>query len=259
MVDLCALRAPFAPHEHNWRAQQVARDGRRAQALCFITARLVQNRLDDVCGPGGWESGFTETASGRVIATISIDMGARWVTKSDGAGATSMEGEKGGMSDAFKRAAVMWGIGRYLYSMPAVWAECEVDRDEAGNPRLRNGKPVWRRWTAQGIEQLENALRQLFARFHAATNTQPVEEPHRVAGRRVQELLPPPDKSPVPFSEAPALKMPPAVRQLVDGLPAAIREGTAEQFWRAHFAQVPQVWHAFAIAEKDRIRREAGR
>ena len=112
MVDLNALRAPFEPHEHSWRAQQVAHNGDRAQALCYITARAVQSRLDDVCGPAGWESAFAETASGRVIATISIDMGTRWVAKSDGAGATSMEGEKVGLSDAFKRAAVMWGIGR---------------------------------------------------------------------------------------------------------------------------------------------------
>ena len=32
-----------------------------------------------------------------------------------------MEAEKGRISDAFKRAAVHWGVGRYLYNLPNVW------------------------------------------------------------------------------------------------------------------------------------------
>ena len=36
-----------------------------------------------------------------------------------------MKNEKGGISDAFKRAAVHWGIGRYLYGMEGIWVEVE--------------------------------------------------------------------------------------------------------------------------------------
>jgi hypothetical protein len=42
------------------------------------------------------------------------------------------------MSDAFKRAAVKWGIGRYLYRLPNVWAPCEY--------REHNGKKHWKAW-----------------------------------------------------------------------------------------------------------------
>tara|TARA_R110000851_G_scaffold284617_1_gene438177 strand:- start:1290 stop:1529 length:240 start_codon:yes stop_codon:yes gene_type:complete len=42
-------------------------------------------------------------------------MDGEWVWKSDGAGETSIEGEKGGFSDAFKRAAVHFGYARELY------------------------------------------------------------------------------------------------------------------------------------------------
>lgn len=246
MVDLDALRAPFAPHEHSWRAQQLARDGGRAMALCYITSRSVQNRLDDVCGPAGWESSFTETAAGRVIATISIDMGTRWVSKSDGAGATAKEGEKGGLSDAFKRAAVMWGIGRYLYGLPAVWAECESYE--------RNGKPTWKRWTAAGIGELERALATLFERM----NNQPAGVPARVAGRRAQEYLPPPQQPAVELSLAPAFRQPLVVKDMLGGLPKAMAEGRAEQFWSAHWRDVPEMWRPFVMAERDRLKREAG-
>ena len=254
MIALDDLRAPFRPHEHSWRAQQVDRAGRRAMALCFITSRSVQNRLDDVCGPAGWEGRFDETASGRVIATISIDFGTRWVAKSDGAGATAMEGEKGGLSDAFKRAAVMWGIGRYLYDLPAIWADCEVQRDPQGEIVRRNGKPVWKRWAPSGIDQLEAALRDLFAQM----DNKPVAEPLRVAGRRAAEALPAPENSEHALGLAPAFREPLCVKELLAGLPAAIERGDAADFWTEHYRNVPEMWRPFVRAERDRMKREVG-
>jgi len=52
---------------------------------------------------------------GRVTCELSIRFGERWITKTDGAGDTGIEGEKGAISDSLKRSAVLWGIGRYLY------------------------------------------------------------------------------------------------------------------------------------------------
>ena len=48
-----------------------------------------------------------------------------WVMKYDGAENTDIEPVKGGLSDSFKRAAVLWGIGRYLYDMASIWVEIE--------------------------------------------------------------------------------------------------------------------------------------
>lgn len=141
------LAAPFA--SIHWRAQTVSnKEGRppSAMALCYMDARDVMDRLDEVVGPDCWQDAYTETAKGRVIASISIKIDGEWVTKSDGAGDTDVEGEKGGMSDAFKRAAVKWGIGRYLYNMPKVWAECELDS---------RGK--WKKWTDAGLAKLNSA------------------------------------------------------------------------------------------------------
>ncbi len=107
-------------------------------ALAYIDARDVMRRLDEVCGPDGWQDEYTETPKGRVICQIGICVNTeldKWVWKSDGAGDTDVEGDKGAISDAFKRAAVKWGIGRYLYDMPAPWVPCETF----------NGK--WKKWT----------------------------------------------------------------------------------------------------------------
>jgi hypothetical protein len=53
---------------------------------------------------------------------LSIRVGDEWVTKWDGAENTDVEGVKGGLSGAMKRAAVQWGIGRYLYALEETFA-----------------------------------------------------------------------------------------------------------------------------------------
>jgi hypothetical protein len=141
------LSAEFPRETVHWRAQTLTQDGTKALALAYIDARHVMDRLDDVCGPNGWSDSYVETAKGRVICSIAVktpDDG--WVSKSDGAGDTDVEGDKGGMSDAFKRAAVKWGIGRYLYRLPNVWAPCEF--------KEYNGKKQWKAWKGSPWDQV---------------------------------------------------------------------------------------------------------
>lgn len=138
------LKKPL-PKIH-WRSQSMNREGTSAMALVYMDARDVMDRLDAVCGPHNWQDSYVESAKGRVICTISILIGDQWVSKSDGAGDTAVEGEKGGISDAFKRAAVKWGIGRYLYDLPATWAECESYE--------KSGKRYFKKWTPTGLKKL---------------------------------------------------------------------------------------------------------
>lgn len=122
----------------SWRAQSVTKAGDKALALAYIDARDVMRRLDEAVGPDSWSDSYVETPSGRLICTIAILCGEQWVSKSDGAGDTDVEGAKGAISDSFKRCAVKWGIGRYLYDLDAPWVPCETYE--------RNGKQVWSRW-----------------------------------------------------------------------------------------------------------------
>ena len=111
--------------------------GAKVIAQPYISARAVQQILDTVVGKQNWKVEYdTESVLHKVmkkekqvdqittfvICTISIrcpqpDGSYEWVSKSDGAESRGQEGSqfKGGMSDAFKRAAVQWGIGRWLY------------------------------------------------------------------------------------------------------------------------------------------------
>jgi hypothetical protein len=82
------------------------------------------DRLDSVCGPENWQDTYTPGVSKSIVCNIGIRIN-DWVWKADGAGETDMEAEKGALSDAFKRAAVRWGIGRYLYELKAPYVVLE--------------------------------------------------------------------------------------------------------------------------------------
>jgi hypothetical protein len=118
------LRAPFPPDRVSWRVGSTTGDKKRGMALAYIDARDVMDRLDDVCGPAGWQCDYPH-ANGKTVCRIGLKIGDEWVWKADGAGDTDFEAEKGALSDAFKRAAVRWGIGRYLYDTAAPWVEIE--------------------------------------------------------------------------------------------------------------------------------------
>lgn len=130
-IDTQALAEPFPPEDIHWRVgstnKRAFENGnatkRKGLPLAYIDARNVMNRLDEVVGPENWRDSYHETAK-RLLCKIEIrlDTG-EWIGKTDGAGDTDMEGQKGGISDSFKRAAVKWGIGRYLYDTKTPWIE----------------------------------------------------------------------------------------------------------------------------------------
>ncbi len=123
------LKQPFPEREISWRVQSAwERDGRvGALVVPYLTNREIQERLDQVCGMGGWKNEFHEAPGGGVLCGISIwvehEVGGEWVTKWDGAENTELNAVKGGLSGSMKRAAAQWGVGRYLYSCPAAFAE----------------------------------------------------------------------------------------------------------------------------------------
>tara|TARA_R110000796_G_scaffold245475_1_gene369716 strand:+ start:918 stop:1592 length:675 start_codon:yes stop_codon:yes gene_type:complete len=158
MKNLEKLSVPFETTEVKWRVGSTRGDKSAGIALAYVDARVVMERLDDVLGTLNWEDQYTETAKGRVLCSISIKDGdGNWITKSDGAGSTTFEGEKGAISDAFKRAAVKWGIGRYLYSIANTWVKLEKNNIAKSEfPRLykllpNNAAPAEKKETVKPI------------------------------------------------------------------------------------------------------------
>ena len=99
---------------YKWRVQS-AKYG-KATCVAYIDARDAQDLLDDVVGPGNWATEYYE-ASGLLMCKVGIYVDGHWVWKSDTGSESNVEKNKGHASDAFKRACVSWGIGRFLYRL----------------------------------------------------------------------------------------------------------------------------------------------
>ena len=120
-----ALSSPFEPREIKFKPQMVKNN--RALAMAYIDARLIQDRLDEVLGVENWQDQYNILTDGSVMCRLRIRLGGRWITKSD-VGSPSEQPDSGdrlkaAFSDALKRAAVKFGIGRYLYRLPAQWVD----------------------------------------------------------------------------------------------------------------------------------------
>lgn len=139
-MDLKRLTEVFVPTDIEWRVQRSGKGSKGvwAMVLAYVTNRAIQQRLDDVCGPENWKNEFVKAPDGGVLCGISIKTSSgEWVTKWDGAENTDIEAVKGGLSGSMKRAAVQWGIGRYLYNLDATFATITDDGKNSG--KLKDG------------------------------------------------------------------------------------------------------------------------
>lgn len=103
----------------------VNKDGNSALVLPYADSRAIQNRLDEAC-PGNWSFDWEAApAFGNSLAVKGM-LTVCGVTRCD-VGQAEMptrpdeEPYKAAVSDALKRCAVQFGVGRYLYDLPLVW------------------------------------------------------------------------------------------------------------------------------------------
>ena len=124
---------------YKWRVQSANEWG--ANCVAYIDARDVQDLFDDVCGAENWQVLYEEH-KGNLFAKIGVLMGDKWVWKSDCGTESNVEKQKGEASDAFKRAAVMWGVGRFLYSKEIIKLDVFKDKKERYHPAF-NGQRLY--------------------------------------------------------------------------------------------------------------------
>ena len=114
------LTAPIQPHEVEWRIQ--SKGNGKMTIVPYITNRCVMERFDKAFGAENWTSEFREITNG-FICRLTVIVKDRTLDREDGASKTNIEPEKGGISDAMKRAAVQFGLGRDLYNYPRILAK----------------------------------------------------------------------------------------------------------------------------------------
>lgn len=150
---LSALAAPFERDVVKFRPGAVS--GNRALAMPYIDARVVMDRLDAVVGAGNWQDAYEFLPDGSALCRLQLRIDGEWIVKADVGGPSEQPDEgdrhKAAVSDSLKRAAVKWGIGRYLYRLAPIWADYDPAKKRfvrqpdlppaAATTPARNGKP----------------------------------------------------------------------------------------------------------------------
>lgn len=129
---------------YKWRVQSYSQYNLTGMCVAYIDSRNAQDRLDEVVGAENWQCEYYEVKE-NLYCRVGIKINGEWVWKSDCGTESNTEQQKGEASDAFKRACVKWGLGRFLYSLKI--QKIDSDKKKAKgvfpNPVDENGKKIW--------------------------------------------------------------------------------------------------------------------
>lgn len=126
-----------------WRVQSFSKLKPQATCVAYIDARDAQDRLDKVC-LYGWERDHREIKK-HVYAGVGIVMpSGRILWRWDCGTESNQDAEKGEASDSFKRAAVNWGVGRFLYDLKIQYVDANEKKTKDTWPYVVDrGKRVY--------------------------------------------------------------------------------------------------------------------
>lgn len=156
------LAAPFSPEVISWRqdGRAIARDGKYfARFVCYIEANTVRERLDQVV-PGEWDltlellPQLPNDEDGGTLCAFKARLQIQGVIREDvGTG----RDYKQAATDAFKRAAVRFGVGHELYSYEQNWVE--LDGDGKSARPVEDPQSAYERRYGQGHSEASSSSR----------------------------------------------------------------------------------------------------
>ena len=178
---LKALSAPFTKQvgdkqipDLKWLPTSAVSGGKKMMCTAYITRAQVIDRLNEVMGVDGWMSRLELQVDKTQICVLSLKINGEWVDRSDIGTQSKTEGEKGAASDALKRAATNFGIGAYIYKLPAKFVDAKAGTNGKPAPCAKDGKILYANQlhdylngmsTAQGyLAELLRYMPELFGR-----------------------------------------------------------------------------------------------
>lgn len=151
------LKEPFDPRVVQWVVTATAggRDGhRRGLLAAYADPRAYMDRLNELFTPSGWTQEYStqiipncprkvrdkQVASAKLLVICRLTIFGLGTHSGTGEGWADDENAlTSADAQAFKRAGVPFGLGRYFYDLPQTW----VDLDEHDRPRWLPDLPVW--------------------------------------------------------------------------------------------------------------------
>ncbi len=140
--QMLVLRGPFPLDVHSFKPGATTKDKTRALGLAYVDSRQYQARLDKV--DPAWTVAYSANfVEGRILVNCRLTV--LGVTRED-VGECAFSDKNAytsAVAQAFKRTCSQFGLGRYLYDMPQVWADYNQQR---------------KRFTDKGVGALKQAL-----------------------------------------------------------------------------------------------------
>lgn len=133
------LSEPFDPKYIDWKPQVKSRDGKKAMAAAYADIRAYIDRLNKVVGREKWahsiEIKTVDYSSGKggdgsmrskVVVIVAVAISGVGIGIDVGESPTDDPNAfTSAFAQAFKRACVQFGLGRYLYDIESRWYELD--------------------------------------------------------------------------------------------------------------------------------------
>jgi hypothetical protein len=129
-----------APVDYQWRVQSFSKFKAQATCVPYIDARDCVRLLNEHA-IYGWERIYAQIGDSLFcqVGLVMPDRSTQW--RSDCGTESQTEKEKGQSSDAFKRACVNFGIGKFLYDLKMEYVDADAikgDTDSATHKKFPN-------------------------------------------------------------------------------------------------------------------------
>jgi hypothetical protein len=124
-----------------WRVQSFSKFKAQATCVSYIDSRDVQDILDASCV---WSDRYY-SEGGLLFCEITIYADDREYKRTDTGSESNVDKQKGHSSDAFKRAAVKFGVGRFLYSQKMQYVTADAIKTNNNYPNVidERGNKIW--------------------------------------------------------------------------------------------------------------------
>lgn len=122
--DLTKLKSNFPKDRLGVKVQSLSRDKTKALLVLYLQHTDVQDRLEEI--DPSWTAEVLHEQVQNSAWYVRMRMTLKGVSRENvGEGADP----KSAYSDAIKRCAMLFGVGRYLYDSPTVWGDYDESRD----------------------------------------------------------------------------------------------------------------------------------
>lgn len=148
---VAALEVPFDPSQIEWRVMNTSKNGQpiRGQVVPYADQRAYTDRLNALFTPAGWTRKYTIHTSANFERNQDKKIVAKVLVSCEltifGLGSHSATGEEfaddpnaltAAEAQAFKRASVCFGLGRYLYYFTGTWVDLNDHKRPKTVPQL---------------------------------------------------------------------------------------------------------------------------